>query len=249
MKNPKNPKSLKNLNIKKLGNIQEKSRQVEIFTGAYTSGKSEIAINRALMLKNEVLPVTLVDLDTVEPAYTLRPLKKELENLGLHVVTQEKYVGQGEAGNVITGEQQNCLLNKGNIVIDVGYGAGGLDILNIIPHIDKEKNFEIYIVINTSKPETSTVESIVEYTRWSLGVGTQSWKKFSGIISNTHFGDQTTKEDVIKGYEITKLAAKELDLPIRALAVEENIYPELEYLICKGISVWSLKRFMPKALW
>ena len=41
------------------------SRIVEIFTGAYASGKSEISINRALMLKSEDSPVTLVDLDTV----------------------------------------------------------------------------------------------------------------------------------------------------------------------------------------
>ncbi len=227
----------------------EKSRRIEIFTGAYTSGKSEISINRAFMLKNEEFPVTLVDLDTVEPAYTLRPLKKELGNLGLTVITREEYTGLGETGNIITGEQQNCLFNEGNIVIDVGYGAGGLDILDIITNIEKEKNLEIYMVINTSKHETSTIDNIIEYVKWSEGSGKQSWKKFEGIISNSHFGDQTTKEDVIKGYEITSLAAKKLGLPIKAVAVAESLYPELEYLVNEGISVWSLKRFMPKALW
>ena len=227
----------------------ERSRRIEIFTGAYTSGKSEISINRAFMLKNEPLPVTLVDLDTVEPAYTLRPLKKELESLGVKVVTREEYTGLGETGNIITGEQKNCLLNKGNIVIDVGYGVGGLDILDVITDIEEEKDLEIYIVINTSKYETSTVENIVEYVRWSLGSGGQSWKKFSGIISNTHFGDETTKEDVIRGYEITKKAAEELDLPIRALTVKDSLYPVFEDLIQQGITVWPLKRFMPKALW
>lgn len=223
----------------------EKSRRIEIFTGAYTSGKSEISINRALMLKL----VTLVDLDTVEPAYTLRPLKKELETFGIKVVTQEDYTGLGEAGNVITGEQKNCLLNKGDIVIDVGYGASGLDILNVVTDIEKEENLEIYIVINTSKYETSTVDNIVEYVKWSLGSGGQSWKKYSGIISNPHFGDETTKEDVIKGYELVKKAAEKLDLPIRAIAVAENLYLEMEDFVKQGIPVWSLKRFMPKALW
>jgi len=228
----------------------EKSRRIEVYTGAYTSGKSEVSINRAFMLKNDPLPVTLVDLDTVEPAYTLRPLKKELESLGVKVVTREDYTGLGETGNIITGEQKNCLLNEGNIVIDVGYGVGGLDILNVITDIDKEKNLEIYIVINTSKPETSTVENIVEYVKWSMGTaGDEKWKKFKGIISNTHFGDQTITEDVIKGYEITKIAAEKLNLPIRAIAVSEKLYSELEEYVQKGVSVWSLKRFMPRALW
>lgn len=223
---------------------------MEIFTGAYTSGKSEISINRALMLKNEQKSVTLVDLDTVEPAYTLRPLKDELESLGLRVITRQDYTGLGEAGNVITMEQKNCLAVPGNIVIDVGYGVGGLDILDVINNIEEEKNLEIYIVINTSKPENSTKENIVEYIRWSLGTGGQGWKNFTGIISNSHFGDETTKEDVTRGYKIIKSAAEELNLPVRAITVAQNLYTETEGFIPDDAPpVWSLKRFMPRALW
>lgn len=229
---------------------KNKSRIVEIFTGAYASGKSEISINRALMLKSEESPVTLVDLDTVEPAYTLRPLKKELETYGIKIITQESYFGLGETGNVITPQQQNCLkLNNDNIIIDVGYGAGGLDILNLVTGIEEEKNLNIYIVINASKPETSSVEQIVEYVKWSLGTGKQSWKNFGGIISNTHFSDETDPKDVLKGFELTSKAAEILNIPIKALTVSEKLYPEFESMIYSGISVWSLKRFMPKALW
>jgi len=225
-------------------------RIVEVYTGAYASGKSEISINRAFMLKSEDSPVTLVDLDTVEPAYTLRPLKKELDAKGINVITQESYFGLGETGNVITPQQQNCLkLNNDNIIIDVGYGAGGLDILNLITGIEEEENLNIYIVINASKPETSTVELIVEYVKWSMGTGEQKWKSFSGIISNTHFSDETEPEDVLKGFELTNKAAEILNLPIRAITVSEKLYPQLESLIYNGIPVWTLKRFMPKALW
>ena len=54
---------------------------------------------------------------------------------------------------------------------------------------------------------------------------------------------------MIRGYEITKQAAEKLNLPIRAVAVMEKLYPELEYLVYEGVSVWSLKRFMPRAMW
>lgn len=230
-----------------------KNRIIEIYTGAYASGKSEISINRALMLKNEDFPVTLVDLDTVEPAYTLRPLRKSLEKLEIRVITQESYFGLGETGNVITPQQKNCLeLYKDNIVIDVGYGAGGLDILNLVSEIEAEKNLNslnIYIVINASKHETSTVENIVEYVKWTLGHGSQKWRKFSGIISNTHFSDQTEAKDVLKGYEITLQASEILNIPIRAVTVAEELYPKLETLIYGGVPVWQMKRFMPKALW
>lgn len=225
------------------------SRIVEVFTGAYASGKSEISINRALMLRKQYEKVTLVDLDTVEPAYTLRPIKKELEKLEIKVITQEDYFGLGEAGNVITSEQSNCLLNQGNIVIDVGYGAGGLDILEVINNINKEKNLNIYIVINTSKHETSTVDNIVEYVNWSLGTNRHEWKKFSGIISNTHFGDETQKEDISRGFKLTQKAAERLNLSIFAVGIPENISSEFETNEIEGIPIWKLKRFMPKALW
>ena len=225
------------------------TRKVEVYTGAYTSGKSEISVNRALMLHSKENPITLVDLDTVEPAYTLRPIKKELETYGIKVITQESYEGLGEAGNVITGIQQNCLSIPGDIVIDVGYGAGGLDILEVVNKIENEENIYIYIVINASKPETSTVENIIEYVKWSEGISSYNWKKFSGIVSNTHFGDETTKEDVIRGYEITKKAAAELNLPIIAIGVAEKIYPEFGADKFDNIPLWALKRFMPRAFW
>lgn len=226
------------------------TRIVEVFTGAYASGKSEISVNRALSLhEQENKKITLVDLDTVEPAYTLRPLKKPLEEKGISVVTQESYFGLGETGNIITTQQIACLSIPGDIVIDVGYGAGGLDILEVIQNIEQEENLRIYIVINTSKPETSSVNNIVEYVQWSLGSGNQKWKKFSGIISNSHFGDDTELKDVVEGYKKVKQASEILNIPIFAQAVSADIYKELNINDFDEAQIWPLKRYMPKAFW
>lgn len=223
------------------------SRIVEVYTGAYASGKSEVSINRALMLseKNNGNQI-IVDMDTVEPAYTLRPLIKELEELGLKVIAQDDYFGLGETGNAIKPEQQNCLLNKKeNIVIDVGYGVGGLDILEIIQHIDKEEDLSINLVINTAKLETATPDSILEYVNWYTSKK-EGWKQLTGIVSNTHLGDETTMEDVLRGYEITKKAAEKMNLPIVAIGVDETIADKDSI---DNVPIWKLKRFMPKALW
>ena len=56
------------------------TRTVEVFTGAYASGKSETSINRALQYVKAGKSITLVDLDTVEPAYCMRPILGELKN-------------------------------------------------------------------------------------------------------------------------------------------------------------------------
>lgn len=224
------------------------NRFVEVFAGAYASGKSETSINRArqFALKNE--KITLVDLDTVEPAYTLRPIIKELQDIGINVITQPDNFGLGEAASYITPAQVNCLSTDGNIIIDVGYGAGGLDILDIITNIGEEKNLKIYLVVNTSKFETSTVDNIVEYVTFSEGLEKRPWKKFSGIISNTHFGDETTKEDIINGYEKLKQAAEIVNLPIIAIGVPENLSNEFGKTY-DNTDVWIYKRMMPHAFW
>ena len=58
---------------------------IEAYVGEYASGKSENAVNRAVSLHRQGRKVTLVDLDTVEPCYTLRPIKKELEEIGTSI--------------------------------------------------------------------------------------------------------------------------------------------------------------------
>lgn len=220
-------------------------RFVEVYTGAYASGKSEVAINRALMLSKET-PITIVDMDTVEPAYTLRPLIKELEDLGLNVIAQGDPFGLGEAGSAITPEQQSCLIIQDkNTIIDVGYGVGGLDILEVVNDIGQEPNLSINLVLNTSKYETSSVESILEYTNW-YSSDKEGWKRITGIVSNAHFGDETTMEDVLAGLEIVKEAAKIMNLPIVAVGVDEKFAPPEQI---DGIPVWKLKRYMPRAFW
>lgn len=223
-------------------------RTVEVFAGAYASGKSETSLNRARHLVEQGNKITLVDLDSVEPAYTLRPIAKELENLGIRVITQPDNFGLGEAASYVTQSQINCLKNDGDIVIDVGYGAGGLDILDIITDIGQENNLCIYLVVNTAKFETSTVENIIEYVTFSEGLERRPWKKFYGLISNTHFGDETTKEDIINGYNKLKVASEQLSIPIRAIGVPENLANEFEKKY-DNTEVWVYKRMMPKAFW
>lgn len=223
-------------------------RIVEVFAGAYASGKSETSLNRARHLVEQGKSITLVDLDSVEPAYTLRPIAKPLEDIGIKVITQPDNFGLGEAASYVTPAQINCLKNDGDIIIDVGYGAGGLDILDIITDIGQEKKLCIFLVVNTAKFETSTVENIIEYVTFSEGLEKRPWKKFCGLISNTHFGDETTKEDIVNGYEKLKIASKKLNIPIRAIGVPENLAKDFDKTF-DDIEIWIFKRMMPKAFW
>ncbi|RDV84600.1 hypothetical protein [Ammonifex thiophilus] len=216
---------------------------MEAYVGEYGSGKSENAINRALMLVREGRRVTLVDLDVVEPFWTLRPLKQELESYGLEVLAWERAAveGFGEVGTLLNPAARWALKREGDVIIDVGYGAGGARMLNLLEGFDTDPDLKVLAVINAAKPMTSTVEEIVEHVR-SLG-------RVDGLINNTHLGSETDVETVQRGARLVAEAARILGIPVVATSALEEIARLIGPRDCMGHPVRPLKRFMPRGFW
>lgn len=219
------------------------NRIVEAYVGEYASGKSENAINRALDLKNMGRQVTLVDLDMVEPFYTLRPIKIMLMEKGLDVVAWETRdtMGLGEAGSTIMPAMKWALRRKGDIILDIGYGIKGTRTLNLVEGADTDPDLKVIVVINISRPMTSNVQDIVEYCR-ELG-----W--VNGLVNNTHMGDETTVEIIEKGAVVVTEAAKILGVPVVATAVDEKFKEHFINTDCMGNPVRFLYRYMPQSFW
>lgn len=218
-------------------------RIIEAYVGEYASGKSENAINRAIALHEQGLPVSLADLDTVEPVYTLRPLKKELSEIGIDVIAWDTRdtVGLGEAGNVMHPAMRWALLKPGNVIMDVGYGVHGAEIFNLIEGAHENPFMKIIAVINMSRPMTSTVDKVVEYVR-ELG-------RVDAILNNTHLDTETTVEIVQEGAKKVFEAAQKLGIPMVATAAVKEIADQIGPKDIMGCEVRPLKRLMPKAFW
>lgn len=219
------------------------ARIVEAYIGEYASGKSENAVNRALALADEGRKVTLVDLDLVEPFYTLRPLQAELKQRGIDVVAWEtgETMGLGEAGSTMQPTMRWVLRRPGDIILDVGYGVHGARTLNLIEGADKDPELQVLAVINIFRPMTSCVEDIVAYVR---GLGT-----VHGLINNAHLGSDTVVENVQEGARIVTEAAAILGIPVVATSVEESLANAIGPVDCRGNPVRRLHRFMPHTFW
>ena len=218
-------------------------RVVEAFIGEYASGKSENAINRSLELLELGHQVTLADLDTVEPFYTLRPLKKSLEAAGLKVIawSPEQTMGLGEAGTLLNQEMIWALKNQGSIVLDVGYGVHGAKIFNLIEGAETDPDLKVFAVVSAARPMTATKEDIVGYIR-ELG-------RVDGLINNTHLGSETTRKTIEEGAVIITAAARELGLPVVYTAVLKELAPDFPNRDKMGNPVKFIRRFMPQAFW
>lgn len=216
---------------------------MEAYIGEYASGKSENAINRALWLMKQKREVTLVDLDLVEPFYTLRPIKKKLENMGIKVLAWEshKTIGLGEAGNIIMPELRWVLKRPGDLILDIGYGVEGAKTLNLIHGAEYNPHLKIYAVVNASRPMTSTVKDIVDYVR-TLG-------QVNGIVNNTHLGSDTDVDVIQNGAKMVYEASHILNIPVAFTSAEKKYQPILGDVDCVGNQVFYIERFMTEAFW
>lgn len=217
-------------------------RILEAYVGEYASGKSENAINRALSLLGGQVPVTLVDLDLVEPFYTLRPLKKELEELGLRVVAWEtkETLGLGEAGSVMKPEMRWVLRQPGHVILDVGYGVSGSRVFNLLEGY-ADMPLKVLAVINVARPMTASVDDILHYL--------DGFERLDGLINNSHLGDETDLAIIREGVEIVSEAAEILGVPMVATAADERFRTELGDSDHRGHPIRYLKRFMERAFW
>ncbi len=221
--------------------MNQEKRVLEAYVGEYASGKSEIAINRALELRRLQRQVTLVDLDIVEPFYTLRPIKEQLEKQGLNIIaySRKDSFGLGETGAMLNPQARWALRVEGDIIFDVGYGVHGAKTLNLVEGVE-EAGLTVLAVINYMRPMTNSLERIKDYIK-ELGT-------VQAIVANTHLGDETTLDIIIKGNQEIFAAAREMDIPIAYIAVEEK---HKEFINREEffVPVKFVKRYMPAALW
>jgi len=216
---------------------------VEAYVGEYASGKSENAVNRALELVEQGRRVTLVDLDLVEPFYTLRPLKKTLESKGVRVIAWEtkETFGLGEAGYVLKPEMRWALRREGDIIFDVGYGIQGIKIFNLIEGLWENEDLKIYVVVNISRPMTSSVEDIITYL--------SSFKKVDGLINNSHLGEQTDLDIIQEGACIVGEVSRLTQIPVIASTMEKTFAALVGSESFMGFPVRYIERYMPQTFW
>lgn len=222
-------------------------RKVEAYIGEYASGKSEVALNRALDLAKQGEKVTLVDMDLVEPCYCVRGVKSLLDSRGVEVVPlvqkgADNDATYDESCEKYSAEAKKVLEREGNIIFDVGFGGRGAKLLHHIQGFETDPDLKMILVLNTNRKVTCGVEEALEYVKrfWRLDC----------IISNTHNGKDTTEETVLGGLEIAKTVAAQLNVPLVGVGLSKKLFREDEKLIAEigAENIRWLRNWMPKSI-
>lgn len=217
-------------------------KRLRVVTGHFGSGKTEFSINYAIKLASQKKETCIVDLDIVNPYFSVREVREYLESLGIRVVAPPIEVTTAELSTV-PAEVLTAFNNKDyEVILDIGGDDIGAVALGQYNRFFREEPYDMFFLINTNRPFTSTVDGIVEYV---ASIERASRLKATYLINSTNMSYETTVEDIIKGQEIILKASDRLNIPVKYTCAREDLADKLP----DGIAgeIFKLKIFMRPA--
>lgn len=208
------------------------------FIGLFGSGKTEVAINWALKLKEEYDKVAIIDGDIISPYYRTRDVAEELENAGLVTVYPKGALRNADLP-IITGGAIGYLLNPDfRTVIDIGGEENGIVVLGYLkPYLGDS---EISMVVNIARPFSSTVDGIIRAYEQLRRVARI---KVDYLINNANLSYETTPDLIRKGEEIISKVSEIIEVPVKWTVVPDFISEnDFRY------PVFRIRRFMKMEL-
>ncbi len=198
---------------------------IYIVTGHYGSGKTEFSLNFALSLKESCEKVFLVDLDIVNPFFRSNDARALLEDAGICVIAPA-YAGTNVDIPVLPPEIMRIFEEEdAKIILDVGGDDDGAIALGRYKKYFDESGYEMYLVVNTRRPLTSTAEEIIQMKN---DIELASRLTVTGLIADTNIAEETTSEIVEEGYQIVEEVSRETGLPIKFVCAAEQAAAHLD---------------------
>jgi MinD superfamily P-loop ATPase len=196
-------------------------KRLTLFAGHYGSGKTNIAVNYAMLLAEEGKKVCIADLDIVNPYFRTKDSEKELAERGISLISSH-YANTNVDLPAIPAESYRLVQDKSIYgVVDIGGDDRGAYALGrFADAIKAEGNYRMAFVINRYRPLTSTVEDTVEIMK---EIEEASGIKFTCIVNNSNIGPETTRETVIDSLEFAEKVSAVVELPIWLNTAEKSI--------------------------
>lgn len=184
--------------------------KIIIVCGHYGTGKSNFSLNLALAERKKGNPVTLVDLDLVNPYFLSSGYRERLEKEGIQVIAP-KYAGTNVDIPAVGAEINAIFSQEGVAILDVGGDDAGATVLGRFHRQLEEASYEMLYVVNKYRNLAATTEDAVRILREIEAV---SRCKATGIVNNSHLKQLTTRETIEESIPFAKEVAKELNLPV-----------------------------------
>lgn len=189
-------------------------KKVIILIGNYGSGKTEIALNMAVMSSNQGKRTQVIDLDRINDYFRMSDHVKLLEEKHVNVVSPT-FVGQGITQTNMPAAVASAFAQEWDLVIfDVGGDpAGALSLARY--HQDfaqlEAGQLEVYDIVNVFRPMSETAEKIIKLKGEMEGFARQT---VTGFINNSNLLNYASADDLRRGYEVIREASVLSGIPV-----------------------------------
>ena len=183
---------------------------ITIICGHYGCGKTNLALNLALDAA-ENGPVTLVDLDIVNPYFRSSDYLPVLKDSGIRLIAPV-FAGTTLDTPTLPPEVQSIFApGAGTVYIDAGGDDAGATVLGGLSANIKKSGYEMLYVVNRNRVLSQTPEDCAAILR---EIEAASRLKATGIVNNSHLGVETSWENVRASLPFAHAAAEAAGLPL-----------------------------------
>ena len=217
---------------------------LKIITGHSGSGKTEFCINFAITAKEKFQSVILADLDIVNPYFRSREREDHLQSHGIKLIGSAAGLhGLSVDIPAMPPELFGAIDNKDAFkIFDVGGDGIGAKVLSRYAHLIMRAEYDLYLVINANRPETSEINGALKHL---ADISNQSRLSVSGLINNTHMLRETAIDDVMKGFDLCKKLEERTGIPLIF-----NVIPKhLKQIENKIDNIFVLKNYYMRPDW
>lgn len=223
-----------------LQKIIDQGKRVFIFLGEAGSGKSEIALNWALILATSGKPVRFFDMDQTKPLFRSRELIRFLKQRQIFI---DEYCQVLDSPTIPSGVFDRIQDPETYVILDIGGNAAGARSIGQLCTAWSNA-VAAYMVVNCYRPFSGsqkdlliTMESIMAAARLDT----------IQVVSSPNFGEQTTLEDVLVGHRQTEKLLGKTRYYLGFLAVLKNLEQDVQAAF-PAVDIFGITRYI-KAPW
>lgn len=199
-------------------------KRVTVFMGHYGSGKTFVSVNYAMALASMNKPVSIYDLDIVNPYFRTIDAKSKLAEAGVELVVS-KFAQTNVDIPAMNAKTYQMLDDKSRFAVaDIGGDdRGALALGRFAERLKTDGDYDALFVVNKFRPETRDIQGALEIKAEIERTGKLP---FTGIVNNANLGLETTEETILSGLEFALELSKTTNLPVKFTSVRKDLITE-----------------------
>jgi len=219
-------------------------KKIIIICGHYGTGKTNIAVNLAIKIKNTAdIVYTLADLDIVNPYFRSADNINDLREHGIDFIVPQ-FANTNIDVPAVPSEIYSVFTDNRRAIIDVGGDDTGATTLGMFSgRINDTANYEMIYVINKYR---NLISDIGEAKKLADFIKNKSKLRITSIINNSNVGKMTTEEYIYKSFEYADKVSEAVGVPLIGTSVIKELAEKMPDDVRNKHKIFEIRDYTKK---